>query len=197
MPGARSPDQQEGWPRLRTVHGALDGFSTRETRRRRVRKRCRCRSARAITCARHAHGCSRGPARGEAWSYRSSPWPGVSRHVRSSRSCTRPCGVKLAHQPMEGFLRVAVASQSCITMRCLSHAARGVGPRQATTPWAALTRVERTTRRACGAAMPHDEWSGPGEGHRGADATRCTRWSHASTCGSSSNDQRFGGLDAH
>ena len=32
MPGARSPDQQEGWPRLRTVHGARQMGSPPERR---------------------------------------------------------------------------------------------------------------------------------------------------------------------
>ena len=169
MPGARSPDQQEGWPRLRTVHGA-DGFSTRETRRRSVRKRCRCRSARAITRARHAHGCSRGPARGEAWTpVVAMAWRQPTREEFSA-SCTRPCGVKLAHQPMEGFPvslwpRSLVGHHAALVIR-----GKRRGPRQATTRCSSLDacgennetsvrgsnatrRVERSGR---GAQMRHD-----------------------------------------
>ena len=108
MPDARSPDQQEGWPRLRTVHGAARWVLHRRTRRHGVRRRCRCRSARAITCARHSHGCSRGPARGEAWlPVVAMAWRQPTREF----SCLvhEACGVKPAHQPMEGFLRVAMS----------------------------------------------------------------------------------------
>ena len=136
MPGARSPDQQEGWRDSgQSMALARWVLHRRDEATERVRRRCRCRSARAITCSRHSHGCSRGPARGEAWlpvvvmAWRQPKREEFSCLVHEALWCEASATAHGGLSPCRYGLAVLY-----VTMRCLSHAARGVGPIQATTP---------------------------------------------------------------